>query len=176
MSVLGVVIAGGRSSRFGSDKALALLDGQPLIAHALAALRPHVDALAVAGRALTGVIAIPDRPAPGLGPMGGLAGALRYAQDHGYDHVLSCGVDCLRFPAEALATPPCFLAAQPVIGLWPASAAAQAERFVAQDSRRSMRGFAEAIGATPVRVAVPPPNINTPADLAAWGGSADTAP
>ena len=102
MSVLGVVLAGGRSSRFGSDKALAMFKGRTLIEHALAALRPHVAALALAGKVMPGVIAIQDLPEPGLGPMGGLAGALGYAEAHGYAQVLSCGVDCLTFPAAAL--------------------------------------------------------------------------
>ena len=35
MSRLGAVIAGGRSSRFGSDKAMALWQGRPLIDHAI---------------------------------------------------------------------------------------------------------------------------------------------
>ena len=51
MRLLGVVLAGGQSRRFGRDKALALLDGRPLIDHALAAL-VGCDALAVAGRAI----------------------------------------------------------------------------------------------------------------------------
>ena len=46
MSVEGFVLAGGRSSRMGRDKALVELDGRPLIAWALDALRQvNLDAL-----------------------------------------------------------------------------------------------------------------------------------
>src|SRR3546814_3555756 len=41
VKTLGAVLAGGRSSRFGSDKALAMLGGRTLLDHAQAALRPH---------------------------------------------------------------------------------------------------------------------------------------
>src|SRR3546814_5673419 len=50
VKTLGAVLAGGRSSRFGSDKALAMLGGRTLLDHAQAALRPHCDALIVVGR------------------------------------------------------------------------------------------------------------------------------
>ncbi|AHE52098.1 molybdenum cofactor guanylyltransferase [Sphingomonas sanxanigenens] len=169
MSRLGVVLAGGRSSRFGSDKALARFEGRTLLDHALAALRPHVDAVAVVGRAAGDVPGIADWPAPDLGPLGGLCGALRHAAAEGHDAVLSCSVDCLDVPAALLTTPPCYLAAQPVIGLWPVSLAGALAAFLATDPRRSVRGFAASVGATAVESDQPQPNINTPADLAALG-------
>ena len=48
--ILGAVIAGGRSTRFGSDKALALIGGERLIDRTIAALDPQVDRLVVCGR------------------------------------------------------------------------------------------------------------------------------
>ena len=167
MSRLGVVLAGGRSSRFGSDKALARFDGRTLLDHALAALRPHVDAVAVVGRAHGAVPGIADWPAPDLGPLGGLCGALRFAAAEGHDLVLSCSVDCLDVPADLLVAAPCYLAAQPVIGLWPVSLAGALEDFLATDPRRSVRGFAASVGAAAIESDRPQPNINTPADLAA---------
>ena len=45
----GVVLAGGRSSRMGQDKALIEIDGRTLLDRALDALQPHVDDLLVIG-------------------------------------------------------------------------------------------------------------------------------
>ncbi|MBB5709370.1 molybdenum cofactor guanylyltransferase [Sphingomonas xinjiangensis] len=162
-----MVLAGGRSSRFGSDKALALLDGRPLIEHTLASLRRHADEVAVAGRHVDNVASIPDQPMPNLGPLGGLCGALDYAAKHGFDSVLTCSVDCPWLPTRCLRHAPSYLKAQPVIGLWPADAVAALRSFIATDTRRSVRGFAEHLGAEPVEADLLPPNINTPADLAA---------
>lgn len=166
MSLFGVVLAGGKSSRFGSDKALALLDGRPLIEHALMNLRRHADAVAVAGRHLDGVTSIADLPSPDLGPLGGLCGALAHAAAHGFDRVLTCSVDCPQMPTEILEQAPSYLRQQPVIGLWPSAVAGVLEDFIATDPRRSVRGFAERIGATAVDADMMLLNINTPADLA----------
>lgn len=165
---LGVVLAGGLSRRFGSDKALALFDGRALIEHALAALAGQADAVAIIGRDHPGALSIPDRPAPGLGPLGGLCGALHHAGANGFAQVLSCSVDCVALPPDLqalLAPAPAYLAVQPVIGLWPADAADALDRFIATDPRRSVRGFAAAIGARAVETDFTPANINTEDDL-----------
>ncbi len=169
MRILGVVLAGGRSSRFGSDKALALFAGRPLLAHAAAALAPHCASVGVAGRPMEELPSIADWPEPGLGPLGGLAGALRHAAVQEFDAVLSCGVDCVALPGdllERLSPPPAFVHAQPVIGLWPTAGVAALAAFLATDSRRSMRGYADRIGARAVILPADPPNVNTLADLA----------
>ena len=168
--ILGVVLAGGQSTRFGSDKALAELDGQSLLERAIAALGQHCDEVIVAGRTSAPVETIADWPAPGAGPLGGIAAALRHASDKGFDAVLSCGVDSVGLPenlAEILSPPPRFLDHQPVIGMWPASAAGAIGELLESDSKHSMRNFAAMIGATPVKSDAKPANINTPADLAA---------
>jgi molybdopterin-guanine dinucleotide biosynthesis protein A len=66
-----------------------------------------------------------------------------------------------------LAPAPAYVESQPVIGLWPANAAAAAEDILHGEGRHSLRALAEAIGARPVGLPFPPHNINTPADLAA---------
>ena len=93
--VLGAVLAGGRSSRFGSDKALALLNGRTLLDHAIAAISPHIGQVVVCGRA--GGLA--DRPQRDMGPLGGLNAALHHAVDHGFAGVLTTGCDMPVYPA-----------------------------------------------------------------------------
>jgi molybdopterin-guanine dinucleotide biosynthesis protein A len=168
--ILGCVLAGGTASRFGSDKALAQLNGQSLLARAVDTLSGWCDAVVVVGRDEAPAPTLPDWPNPGMGPLGGIAAALRHAQGAGYDAVLSCGVDAPFLPEnlpDLLAPAPAYLFAQPVIGLWPASAASAVEAILLGDGKHSMRALAEAIGARPVHLAAAPANINTPADLRA---------
>lgn len=167
--ILGAVLAGGRASRFGSDKGAALFEGRALIDHALAALGRHCDALVVVGREWRGVASVPDRPAPDFGPLGGLAGALHHALAIGANRVLTLGCDTPLVPDILLADlaarqTPALLNDMPVIGIWPASLSPLLDDFVVTDPRRSVRGWAARCGA--VALAAPPlPNINTPADL-----------
>ena len=84
--VTAIVLAGGRSSRFGRDKLAEPIDGRPLLHHAIEAVRP------VAGRIL--VVVAPDAapilptgttlvrdPTPFDGPLAGLLAGLRAASD-----------------------------------------------------------------------------------------------
>ncbi|MBB3912080.1 molybdenum cofactor guanylyltransferase [Sphingomonas desiccabilis] len=174
MRILGAILAGGQARRFGSNKALATLHGEPLIAHAARALDPQVAEVAVCGGAplLPDRLHLPDRPAPGLGPLGGLAAALAHARQHGFDGVVSVGCDTPLLPDDLVARlrapgGASFLEAMPLIGWWPGALAPTLDAFVATDPRRSLRGWGTAAGATPLALPRPIPNINTPGDLAA---------
>lgn len=79
-SVRSFVLAGGLSSRFGTDKARAMISGRPLIHHALLGLPmlagdPKVVARRVDQYSDLGLETLGDLE-PGLGPVGGLATAL----------------------------------------------------------------------------------------------------
>jgi molybdopterin-guanine dinucleotide biosynthesis protein A len=167
--ILGCVLAGGLSTRFGSDKALAEFEGHTLIARAVDALSGWCEYVVVAGRELAPAPTLPDWPRQGMGPLAGIAAALHLARDEGYDLVLTCGVDSAVLPdglPDLLAPAPAYFADQPVIGLWPASAVDAIEAILTSEGRHSMRQLAEAIGARAVQLATRPANINTPADLA----------
>jgi molybdenum cofactor guanylyltransferase len=168
--ILGAVLAGGQSSRFGADKALAEFRGRTLLAHAVDTLSGWCEHVIVVGRAEAPAPTLPDWPRPGMGPLAGLAAALHHARDEDYEFVLTCGVDSLALPddlPDLLSPAPAFLAAQPVIGLWPASAVQAVEDILHSDGRHSLKRFAEAVGARAVTGVAQPANVNTQADLAA---------
>src|SRR5947209_7267292 len=81
MQVVGAVMAGGRSSRFGRDKALLVVNGETLLQRTVATLREVAADVVVLGppeRAtqVSGVEVLQDA-VPGIGPLGGIYTALR---------------------------------------------------------------------------------------------------
>jgi molybdenum cofactor guanylyltransferase len=168
--ILGCVLAGGLSTRFGSDKALAELQGHTLLSRAVDALSGWCEYVVVVGRETAPAPTLPDWPRPGMGPLGGIAAALHLARNEAYDAVLTCGVDSAGLPEDLLtllSPAPAYLADQPVIGLWPASAFAAIEHILTTEGKHSMRQFAEVINARSVQSAMKTANINTPDDLKA---------
>ena len=165
---LGAVLAGGESRRFGSDKALAMLDGVPLIDHAARALSGHVERVVIIGREHGEWQSAPDRPDTSLGPLGGIAGALSHAMVSGAPSVLTVACDVPHPPASlfaALARPPAFVEEHPVFGHWPASLLPDLLTWLGHEGDRSVRGFARAFDAIPVRIDEPIDDIDTREDL-----------
>lgn len=169
--LLGAVLAGGQSSRFGSDKATAILHGVTLVDHAVEALRPWVERVAICGRAGEAGLFLPDRPAADMGPLGGLCAALHHGRLEGFDAVISVGCDTPLLPAGLLerlaaADGPVYLASLPIVGCWPTALAPDLDAFLAQDRKHAVRAWADRIGAGSILwdgVA----NINRPSDLEA---------
>lgn len=167
--ICGAVLAGGQARRFGSDKAMALCNGQRLIDRAIERLKPQVAKLVICGRDAPFHTCLADRPEPGLGPLGGLAAALFYARERGFDAVLSTGCDIFDLPeniGEQLAgAGAAIVADQPVVGLWSASLVKPLNRFLAR-GERSIYAFADIVDARRVTPAEALVNINHPEDLA----------
>jgi molybdopterin-guanine dinucleotide biosynthesis protein A len=167
MRLLGAVLAGGASSRFGTDKAAALVDGRALLDHVIAALRPQVDEIAVVARDWPGLRRIDDQPRPGLGPLGGLCGALEFAGAGGFAAVLCVPCDMLHLPADLaarLSPGPAVAVGQRVIGLWPAALAPSLRKHLASDGSRAVRHWVASSGAREVDCGALA-NINEPAAL-----------
>ena len=74
---VGVVLAGGRSSRMGADKARVVVGSKTMFEHVVAALGELTDTIVVAGRTepLMGVRSLPDIGPDFQGPLAGLATA-----------------------------------------------------------------------------------------------------
>src|SRR4051794_1376287 len=108
-AVLGVILAGGLSSRMGREKAFVALGGRPLLAHVVERFGPQVDALALnangdPGRfAPFGLPVEPDRHGENPGPLAGISVAISLARRGGYDLVATCPSDAPFLPLDAVA-------------------------------------------------------------------------
>jgi molybdopterin-guanine dinucleotide biosynthesis protein A len=105
--LLGAVIAGGSSTRFGSPKALALVGGVRVVDRVVAALEgvvPRKGIVAIVNdTALAERIGLPHRAdvIANAGALGGVHAALCWARDEGAAGILACGCD-MPFIATAL--------------------------------------------------------------------------
>ena len=107
--VVGVVIAGGRSTRFGGEKALALFHREPLLLRAARRLEAACGAVAVNARqgsgaaalaARSGLPVIHDEPGDPEGPLAGVKAALIWARRRGATLVAVSPCDAPLLPAE----------------------------------------------------------------------------
>ena len=105
-AILGAVLAGGRSRRFGSDKAFADLGGVSLVRRAARSLdaaggRVVVVANDLEKDLLEGVTVRPDL-VPGIGPLGGLHTAVSWAAEEDLRSVLVLATDMPFVPPRLL--------------------------------------------------------------------------
>jgi molybdenum cofactor guanylyltransferase len=163
--ILGAVLAGGQSRRFGSDKADALLGGRRLIDWAADALAPWTERVVLCGRKG----GLSDRPAADLGPLGGLNAALHHGRTQGFDAVLTMPCDVPVAPGDVLhqlvgAGHAAYLEACPVLGFWPCMLADRLDAHLG-GADRSMRSWARLVGAVAIGSDIDIANVNTIADL-----------
>jgi molybdopterin-guanine dinucleotide biosynthesis protein A len=105
MSLLGVVMAGGRNTRFGDLKAFAEVAGVPIIERVIGALRAVTDDVVLSANdadayAATGLPARAD-VLPELGALGGIHAALLWAQERGHTGIVAVACD-MPFPSQTL--------------------------------------------------------------------------
>ena len=100
----GIVLSGGTSKRFGQEKGLVMLDGEPMISRVVATMRIVADEVVVAvasgrseeyARSLSNDAIIVEDEREGVGPLHGLTTAMRAA---GGDYVVvsPCDTPLLR--------------------------------------------------------------------------------
>tara|TARA_R110002110_G_scaffold194517_16_gene403497 strand:- start:5835 stop:6398 length:564 start_codon:yes stop_codon:yes gene_type:complete len=170
--VLGVVLAGGKSRRFGQDKAEAIVDGVALLERVIGAIAAQVDELVICGRDWRDLKRIEDHPEPNLGPLGGLNGALAYARNNGFDAVLSVPVDVLPLPDNLLeileSNNPTVFAEQHLIGYWPVCFGEKLDTYLVVPSHRAFRGWLDHVAARKVNEPLRLYNVNSPSDLQAY--------
>ena len=160
--VFGVILAGGKSRRFGRPKVLAALGGAPMASWGVRALQAAGLAVGVISEedGVEAVLGVPVRPdlEAGLGPIGGLWTALQWARERGDDGVLLLGCD-MPLVSEALlrtvlgwsddapaVVPLGSEGPEPLCALYRAACASAVEHRLHSEDR-SMRGLAKGIGA-----------------------------
>lgn len=101
LDVGGYVLAGGKSSRMGRDKALLELAGKPLVLHAVTKLqRVCQDVHILSGnRELAEYAPLVEDLHPGCGPIGGIEAAFGHS---GHEWILLMPVDMPFFPSSIL--------------------------------------------------------------------------
>lgn len=168
-NILGVVLAGGRSSRFGKDKAMALLHGKRLIDHAIERLLPQCSEIAISGRNYEKFGRVDDLPSAGLGPLAALNGALAMGKCRGFSRVLTVACDNIDLPDDLvhqLGDGNAIVQNQPVIGIWECQLSQRLDEWLSDTGKsRSMMAWVDEVGASVIRLSKPVANINWPDDL-----------
>lgn len=100
--VAGLIFSGGRSSRFGTDKALTEVDGSPMIERVQSRFEPQVAHLAVAGPAHnTGLLSLDDGDFKDMGPLAGLLAGMNWVKLNGLgDWLVTSPCDVPRLPTN----------------------------------------------------------------------------
>ncbi len=196
MRLAGLVLAGGRSTRMGRDKALLTWQGQPLALHVAARLMPQVETVIRSGGAIPerlaalGLPVVPDAVAD-QGPLGGILAGLRWARAQGCDAVLTAPCDAPNVPTdlaarllaglgEASAALPVGLhGPEPLFALWRVGTLQRLEDAAAAGAlgvRAALAGLqaAEVTFPQDSDAADPFANLNAPDDLARAAGAAPT--
>jgi Molybdopterin-guanine dinucleotide biosynthesis protein A len=91
----GIILAGGKSTRMGFDKALMTIDGVPMIKRAASALSIVFNDIIICGREydlqdLKNAVCVPDIY-PGIGPIGGIYTGLYNSRDD-INFIMACDI------------------------------------------------------------------------------------
>lgn len=164
----GLVLAGGQSSRFGGDKALATLGERSLLERAIEVLQPLTTDIAIsavpgsATQALArrlGVCVLLDRPGLVQGPLLGILAGLQWSEKSGAQWMISLPCDVASLPANTF--PRLLMAAaeadgayamtaqgpQSLCAVWPVKKRRVLEEILLAGAHPPVREAAELMGA-----------------------------
>jgi molybdopterin-guanine dinucleotide biosynthesis protein A len=190
----GLILAGGRSSRLGREKAVAVWRGAPLIAHVAGrffgcegpAVSARLASAAAAWAMATGLPVLPDPKGAPDGPLTGIREGLRWAARLGLDRLAVAPCDTPALPGDLFAQLSARLrpevsavvaetpdGLQPLIAILRIDPALRAlEQLMAQGAHPPVRTLYAATDAIPVPFADGAPflNLNRAQDFGVTGG------
>ncbi len=104
--IMGVILAGGANRRYGSHKALARIGDRTILDRTVEALSPVVDRIGIVANEPDPYLHMlhPVRPdlQPGLGVLGGILTAVRWAADEGLEAAMVLGCDMPFLPSALI--------------------------------------------------------------------------
>ena len=196
----GLVLCGGRASRFGADKALAPLHGESLLQHTLHRLESQVSALLLSVQSASteleslGLELVPDLVQRHRGPLAGLYSGLQHLDDRGLgDWLLLTPCDAPFLPIDLasrlfgavaerefpISTARYAGVVQPTFSLWHVSMLDPVRDAVLGAGRGGLMSMLDCLPHISVDWAVSPQppffNVNTPEDLGEAGRLLDAA-
>jgi len=145
-----VILAGGKSRRFGVNKAVAMLDDAPLFSHVYNRLAPQTSLPIVINTndstpfSASGIDCIADRLEGDIGPLAGLHAAIAWAAEQGAHAVITCSVDTPFLPKDYISrleqeTAPAIATRlgrrHSICGLWPIACLSRLEQDIARGVR-----------------------------------------
>jgi molybdopterin-guanine dinucleotide biosynthesis protein A len=166
----GLLIAGGRSTRFGAEKAVALFDGAPMIDR-VAQLFTDLPAFSISARPGSGAEArgreagieiVFDHPALPSGPLTGVLSGLAWARQRGFAYLASAPCDAPCLPGDLVARLAQSIGGaraafavtdagpHPLCALWSVSVQPTLTAQLQAGRHPSVRAFLAEIGAVPV--------------------------
>jgi len=196
-SVAGLVLAGGRSVRFGGEKAVATLLGMPLLLWAVQRLRNSCSNVAVSVRRDTdaealakanGLASLYDSPGDAAGPLSGVKAGLIWATSIGARSLAVSPCDAPLLPddlfprliqqaAGGAAMAETADGRQPLCAVWPVDALPTLSAALQGGAHPPTWQMLETLGASKVRFHPPEAfaNLNTRDDLAAVAARVSTS-
>ncbi len=187
--IAAVILAGGKGARMGgTNKALLMLGGQTLASHVARRLAPQVSLIGInANRDHAAMVfqIVPDGMGGNLGPLDGILGAMLFAAENGYSHVLTVAVDTPFIPMDlatrlaGAGTETIAIAASNgrqhgTCGLWPVECSGGLKAFILSGKSLKVMDYLHVTGFVEIGFTGNNPdpffNINTPGDLEAAAG------
>lgn len=192
MDVYGMVLAGGLSRRMaGTDKALIVVDGLPLVLRAAKRLAPQVSSVLINRNCrdekldFAEILVRADVVGEYWGPLAGILTGLEWARERGGDAAWLCSVavDTPFFPDDLVARLSAGLdlsrdvaaiaasagRLHPVFGLWSVRLADGLRQALVSGGERRVMAWAQSLPAQivtwPIEPCDPFTNINTPSEL-----------
>ena len=186
-NILGVVLAGGKSKRFGEDKSTIKLNGKTLIEHTLDKIKSKLNKIIIVSndKVLKNYITINDCIDGQLGPLVGVLSAMKWIKDNNYSYnwiitfpcdtpffnisIIDKFVEVSKLDHSLLYFAKSEEKRHNIFGLWSLKLIETLETDIVKNNHRKVEKWADKIGVKTINISYkevdPFFNINTKEDL-----------